>query len=574
MEKKSLILLTFLSIFLISILVLPISISQENISVLKILVIDQNGIPQANMDVLLENKTYVHRFLTNSSGWAEFKGISSGKYNISVLYEEIKLNTTEISFPEKKELIIMIPFGSLKITLVDLDENPIINREVILKCPLGNFSRKGETNSSGIVVFEKLPYTIFKEIDRYTLEVYSDGYLVASEEELHIPVGPIKLIANLINLNVSIVDLEGRLIDKAKVMIYNKGKNVSRTFLSVEGRVSFKQIPSSIINGVGDYTIAIEINGGIVYNETRFIDKSTSLTAICEVGKMIVKVIDSNEKPLRNVTLVFSHNFLSNFIKVDTDSNGEAKIEKLPLSKNVGEYSVKAIRGGEEIIETSLSLASYEETKKIVIPLRNVRIIIFDRIGKPIENAKIELIDRADTSRIYEGITDNNGSLILKLLYGGYNATIIKNNVIVFKDKIKIDSEEKTIENVNLNIPIEIFVRDFFGNYLKEAYIKIDFNDKNIFLNEMMNDSLKVIIPFPGKIKLSIFINNEEYYTETFYIEKPIIKDIILKPIVKIFNSIIEINMLLLALIVISFLIIFLIYFYAIIIRRKSLKGK
>jgi hypothetical protein len=571
MQKKTLILLSIFSLLLI-IFNLQIAHTEENILSLKVLVIDQNGIPQGNMDVLLENKTYVHRFLTNSSGWAEFKGIGKGKYNISVLYEGIRLNTTKVSFPEENKVVLIVPFGSLTVTIVDIDGKPFKNKEVILKCPLGNFTRKGETNSSGIIVFEKLPYSILEKIDKYILEVYYEGYLVASRE-LYIPVGPIKLIANLVNVNISVVNLEGRPIEKAKVMIYNKGKNVSRTLLSVNGKVSFEQIPSSNIENVGEYRINIEINGGIVYNETKFIDKSINLNAICEVGRIIAKVIDSDQKPLKNVTLVFSHRYLSNFKRINTDNNGEAKIEEMPLSKNVGEYFVKVLRGGEEIIEANLTLASHEEVKTIIVPLKEVKIFLLDRIGKPIENAKIKLIDKADIDRIYEGITSSDGSIILKLLYGGYDIIVIKNNITVFQEKIKIDNPEKIIKNVNLNIPIEIFIKDFFGNNLEEAYVKIDFNEENIFSNKMMNNSLKIIIPFPGKVRISIFINDEEYYTETFYIKEPQTKNIILKSIVKIFNSIIKMEILVIFLISISFFIIFLIYLYPII-KRKFKKGE
>jgi hypothetical protein len=571
MQKKTLILLSIFSLLLI-IFNLQIAHTEENILSLKVLVIDQNGIPQGNMDVLLENKTYVHRFLTNSSGWAEFKGIGKGKYNISVLYEGIRLNTTKVSFPEENKVVLIVPFGSLTVTIVDIDGKPFKNKEVILKCPLGNFTRKGETNSSGIIVFEKLPYSILEKIDKYILEVYYEGYLVASRE-LYIPVGPIKLIANLVNVNISVVNLEGRPIEKAKVMIYNKGKNVSRTLLSVNGKVSFEQIPSSNIENVGEYRINIEINGGIVYNETKFIDKSINLNAICEVGRIIAKVIDSDQKPLKNVTLVFSHRYLSNFKRINTDNNGEAKIEEMPLSKNVGEYFVKVLRGGEEIIEANLTLASHEEVKTIIVPLKEVKIFLLDRIGKPIENAKIKLIDKADIDRIYEGITSSDGSIILKLLYGGYDIIVIKNNITVFQEKIKIDNPEKIIKNVNLNIPIEIFIKDFFGNNLEEAYVKIDFNEENIFSNKMMNNSLKIIIPFPGKVRISIFINDEEYYTETFYIKEPQTKNIILKSIVKIFNSIIKMEILVIFLISISFFIIFLIYLYPII-KGKFKKGE
>ncbi|GEM_PF-5462771 len=566
MQKKTLILLSIFSLFLI-VFNLQIAHTEENILSLKVLVIDQNGIPQGNMDVLLENKTYVHRFLTNSSGWAEFKGIGKGKYNISVLYEGIRLNTTEVSFPEESEVILIIPFGSLTVTIVDIDGKPFKNKEVILKCPLGNFTRKGETNSSGIIIFEKLPYSILEKIDKYVLEVHYEGYLVASRE-LYIPVGPIKLIANLVNINISVVNLEGRPIEKAKVMIYNKGKNISRTLLSVDGKVSFEQIPSSNIENVGEYRINIEINGGIVYNETKFIDKSISLSAICEVGRIITKVIDSDQKPLKNVTLIFSHRYLSNFKRINTDNNGEAKIEEVPLSKNVGEYFVKVLRGGEEIIEANLTLASHEEVKTIIVPLKEVKIILLDRIGKPIENAKVKLIDKADIDRIYEGITGSDGSIVLKLLYGGYDIIVIKNNITVLQEKIKIDNPEKIIKNVNLNIPIEIFIKDFFGNNLEEAYVKIDFNEENIFSNRMMNNSLKIIIPFPGKVRISIFINDEEYYTDTFYIKEPQTKNIILKSIVKIFNSIIKMEILVIFLISISFFIIFLIYLYPIIKRK------
>ena len=571
MQKKTLILLSIFSLLLI-IFNLQIAHTEENILSLKVLVIDQNGIPQGNMDVLLENKTYVHRFLTNSSGWAEFKGIGKGKYNISVLYEGIKLNTTKVSFPEENKVVLIVPFGSLTVTIVDIDGKPFKNKEVILKCPLGNFTRKGETNSSGIIVFEKLPYSILEKIDKYILEVYYEGYLVASRE-LYIPVGPIKIIANLVNINISVVNLEGRPIEKAKVMIYNKGKNVSRTLLSVNGKVSFEQIPSSNIENVGEYRINIEINGGIVYNETKFIDKSINLNAICEVGRIIAKVIDSDQKPLKNVTLVLSHRYLSNFKRINTDNNGEAKIEEMPLSKNVGEYFVKVLRGGEEIIEANFTLASHEEVKTIIVPLKEVKIFLLDRIGKPIENAKIKLIDKADIDRIYEGITSSDGSIILKLLYGGYDIIVIKNNITVFQEKIKIDNPEKIIENVNLNIPIEIFIKDFFGNNLEEAYVKIDFNEENIFSNKMMNNSLKIIIPFPGKVRISIFINDEEYYTETFYIKEPQTKNIILKSIVKIFNSIIKMEILVIFLISISFFIIFLIYLYPII-KGKFKKGE
>ncbi|MEM1575161.1 MAG: carboxypeptidase-like regulatory domain-containing protein [Nitrososphaerota archaeon] len=566
MQKKTLILLIIFSLFLI-ISNLKIAYAEENSLSLKVLVIDQNGIPQANMDVLLENKTYVHRFLTNSSGWAEFKGIGKGKYNISILYEEIKLNTTEVTFPEENEVVLIVSFGSLTVTIVDFDGKPLENKEVILKCPLGNFTKKGETNNSGIVVFEKLPYSIFERIDKYVLEVYEEKYLVASKE-LYIPVGPIKLIANLVNVNVTIVNLEGRPIDKAKVMIYNKGKNISRTLLSVDGKVSFKQIPSSSIENVGEYRINVEVNGGIVYNETKFINKSMNLNAICDVGRVIIKVADSDQKPLKNVTLVFSHKFLSNFKRINTDNNGEAKIEEVPLSKIVGEYFVKVLRGGEEITEANFTLASHEEVKTIIVPLKEVKITILDRIGKPIENAKIRLVDKADINRIYESITNKDGTTILKLLYGGYDITIIKNNITVFQGKIKIDNPEKIIENVNLNIPIEIFIKDFFGNNLEEAYVKIDFNEENIFSNKMMNNSLKIIIPYPGKIKISIFINDEEYYTDILYIKEPLIKNIILKPIVKIFNLIIKIDIFIIFLISISFFIIFLIYLYPIIKRK------
>ncbi|MEM2084077.1 MAG: hypothetical protein QXV10_06145, partial [Nitrososphaerota archaeon] len=74
--------------------------------------------------------------------------------------------------------------------------------------------------------------------------------------------------------------------------------------------------------------------------------------------------------------------------------------------------SVYSISSQGEIYDSSIKediLPNYEEVKTIIVPLKEVKITILDRIGKPIENAKIRLVDKADINRIYESITNKDG---------------------------------------------------------------------------------------------------------------------------------------------------------------------
>ncbi|MDH5703927.1 MAG: hypothetical protein OEY99_06900, partial [Aigarchaeota archaeon] len=83
-------------------------------------VVDQEGNPQIATTVILSTATVRKSFFTNGTGWAEFIGLSSETYNVSVLYSDVVIATDTMTIPEEKVKTVTVFLKDLSVRLLDL----------------------------------------------------------------------------------------------------------------------------------------------------------------------------------------------------------------------------------------------------------------------------------------------------------------------------------------------------------------------------------------------------------------------------------------------------------------------
>ena len=179
MNKR--ILIALMALTLASILILSQASAQAE-QTLIVKVVNPLGEELKGMEVLLIKGAESRRFMTNASGYAEFKHIAPGKYTVKVVSKNITLAEEEVKVPEQLEITLTAKIASIKLKLTNLDGDPVSNLLVNLNSSSGAIVFTAKSNKEGIASFDQVPYSELEGVGEYHLSVNMGALLIHRED--------------------------------------------------------------------------------------------------------------------------------------------------------------------------------------------------------------------------------------------------------------------------------------------------------------------------------------------------------------------------------------------------------
>jgi len=496
------------SIIMLSSILLPGAGAEAEHSI-TIRVVDPSGTPLRNMDVYLIRGAEVRRFITNSTGYAEFRHLEEGEYVAEVRLGNITLAKRAIKVPEEVVVELTAPISTrIELRFLNLDGRPVKDLSIMLES--GGYSASGRTNVNGVAVFERIPYSGLEGVGVYRLTAsLGDVKLLDHRIMVDKPEISEEFSLPLLDLRLTIVNLEGEPVAGASVRLASRGYSASR--VAENGTAYFENVPSSAVVGVGAYNITASISLGRrmvkVVSDVRDLTSSQSLSLIADLAELRVRVVDEDGEPLAGIQVMLSNELAANFTSASTGSDGVAIFRNMPLSRGAagaGVYVIRALRAGTSIGEASHELVRSGEVVEVRARRSEVRFRLVDYEGRPLAGYNLTLIDDL-TNRGVMAVTDELGEAAFRIFYGPYGVRISKGGRVIYTGSIRILQGEVMMRLDRVNFPLVIDVRDAFGRPVRSAEARISLADEIIFHDKLTGEPLPLKMPYPAELRCDIY---------------------------------------------------------------------
>lgn len=490
-----------------SIMILPhISAQTEETVIVK--VVNPLGQALKGVEVLLTGKNETRRFVTNASGYAEFKYVSSGEYVVKAVLNGVVLAEENIMVPQQREITLTAKIASVKFSLTNMDGEPLGGLSVILSG--GNLFFKSESDKNGVAFFDQVPYSELRDVGTYSLSIYM-GDLTIYRGDLRVATPNISknISLPLLNIKIAIKDLEGDPVPKVSLTASSPKYSIRK--YSDNGTILVTNLPSSVIEGIGAYrvnvTMRTEAGDILIHSENRMFVISESIDLVADLAKLRIKILDDEEKPLSSIKLILSNELAENFASAVTDKSGVAVFERIPLSfgeVRAGKYVIKAFRGEVLIKEMFFEVLKPRDDLILVMERKNLTIRLTDFNGEPLANYHIKLIDELVKEEI-ESMTDFTGSASFKLLPGPYEIHVLKDGKEIYSGSLDTRRELVDLNLAQINFPLKIIIRDIMGNPVKSAMVRISAEMTVLREVKMIDGPIEVILPYPTYLSCDIY---------------------------------------------------------------------
>jgi hypothetical protein len=476
-------------------------------------VVDADGKPRGNVEVRVVREGFSRIFITNSTGHAVFKDLASGTYTVEAVIRNVVVAQKVVEFPREQYVELVLGVSPLEVIVLDTKEKPVQGITVKIKDSGAHVSLSGETDEFGSIYFSDIPYSSLSGIGNYTAEAFVDSIAVA-KSEFSVPEKTlVKLSAKLVNLNVTVTNMEGKKVSQVNVTI--RSGNFSRSLTGPEGFVSFQNIPSSELVPTRSYTIEVTrtvlTKPITIYRENRSVIHDVALDVVASLGTLKLRVVDDEGKPVRGVNVKISHGLLANFTVLETDADGTITLYNAPFStppSNVGDYTLMIFRGNSYMgkLVTKVTSALVEET--FVMKLSRTVLTVTDYEGVPL--AGVVLKTRDITSGIeYEKTTENDGRVELKILPGPYEVTFNYMGKSVYSSVMNLGEGAINIRLNSVNYPVTVTVVDSLGTPIGGLTLQANFDGKRVYDGVIDKKGIRLSAPYPGELAISVFMDGK-----------------------------------------------------------------
>ncbi|MCL7395474.1 MAG: carboxypeptidase-like regulatory domain-containing protein [Thaumarchaeota archaeon] len=476
-------------------------------------VVDADGKPRGNVEVRVVREGFSRIFITNNTGHAVFKDLASGTYTVEAVIRNVVVAQKVVEFPREQYVELVLGVSPLEVIVLDTKEKPVQGITVKIKDSGAHVSLSGKTDEFGSIYFSDIPYSSLSGIGNYTAEAFVDSIAVA-KSEFSVPEKTlVKLSAKLVNLNVTVTNMEGKKVSQVNVTI--RSGNFSRSLTGPEGFVSFQNIPSSELVPTRSYTIEVTrtvlTKPITIYRENRSVIHDVALDVVASLGTLKLRVVDDEGKPVRGVNVKISHGLLANFTVLETDADGTITLYNAPFStppSNVGDYTLMIFRGNSYMgkLVTKVTSALVEET--FVMKLSRTVLTVTDYEGVPL--AGMVLKARDITSGIeYEKTTENDGRVELKILPGPYEVTFNYMGKSVYSSVMNLGEGAINIRLNSVNYPVTVTVVDSLGTPIGGLTLQANFDGKRVYDGTIDKKGIRLSAPYPGELAISVFMDGK-----------------------------------------------------------------
>jgi len=492
---------------------------------LTVLVRDPLGSPIGGLEVRLIRGEEVRKFVTNSTGYAEFRHLSPGEYLLKAKLDNVTVAEKLVKVPEEREVSLTALLSTIRLKLMNLDGEPVGGLE--LKMESAGYKVSAKSNEKGVIRLERIPYSGLEGVGSYSMKIEMKGILVYERSlEVDEPMISENITIPLLSLRLTIVNLEGEPVPRLKVKLSSEGYSAERE--AGNGTALFKNLPSSSLEGVGAYEINVSMRtaGGYmpIYSEKRAFESSQSLSLIADLAKLSVKVVDKEGSPVRGIRVLLSNELMENFTLGATDKNGVAVFKNVPLSRgrvSAGAYSAMVFRAGKLIGEERFEVMKVEETVKLVVERGEVRLKILDHRGNPLAGYQITLVDQLSGEK-YNGTTDERGEAVFRIFYGPYDLEVYKDGKLIHSSQVRLGEKSVELRLKEVNFPITIQVVDALGAPISSARMRLYSGGELLLDRDLNGEPITLSLPQPAELRCDIYSDaGQLIHRESIYASEP-----------------------------------------------------
>ncbi len=447
---------------------------QETAQALIVRVVTPDGLPKQGLTVTAEAQGFRETVVTNATGYAVFRQLQPGSYDLVIQIQNIELKRVKVDFPDTRQLAVVAPLGRLDVEVLDRAGRRVDGIFVTLTSTSRVISTTQRTNSTGHAVFTDLPFSNVSSIGGpYSVVVSQEGREVASGEIfLNTTSDKLVLRSALINVNFTVLNLEGKLAPVSASLALVAG-NYSKSIDLAGGKGSVKRLVASDVVGRFNATLSVKLGRFpvTVYSSFLSLESDAEVSLGAEIGELAVKVLDPDNKPVKGVGVLIGSRLAGNFTGGLTGEDGMFSFGYLPLSSKAGDYAIYLFRGRTPIQKETVNLSEASYTASLKLSFLNVFFRILDYNGQGVNNAELTVLDpqtgRVVNATIKDGIAEAN-------LFPGLNELrIFYKNVQVYNRPVEITGANIDIRLININFPIRVSVYDALSNLVSGLDVKI-----------------------------------------------------------------------------------------------------
>ncbi|MCS6769409.1 MAG: hypothetical protein NZ570_03125, partial [Candidatus Caldarchaeum sp.] len=498
---------TALAAMLLLLILLNPVYSQETGQTLTVFLVNPDGTPRAGAVVVVERPGFRETSSTNASGYAVFRQITQGSYELVVFIANVELMRMQLSFPETRFITLEAPISALAVKVVDLAGRAVENVFVSLNSPTGVVSVSQRTNSTGHAVFSDVPHSTVSRVGgAYSLRVLKDGVVVGRGS---VEVRGARVLqevkAGLVNVNFTVAYPDGQKADELSGELILRAANYNRTITVSRGLASIKNLPAS--SEVGGYNASVYMKLGTrnvaVHTSLLTLDSDSSLFLPADIGSLTVKILDPDGKPVKGVGMLVGTRGFGNFTRGVSGDDGAINVGILPFSSKTGEYIISLFRGRTRILVEPFSLDVPMAVNEISLMFQRLSINVVDYEEKPLSGAEVVITDQ-QTGRTANASTVN-GASVLNVFAGSNDVLIIYKQKQVYKRSVEIAGESLKIKLANVNFPVNIRVLDAFGSLVEGLRVVVKVDDSTAVDDIIRGRPVTIVLETPSMVTVELF---------------------------------------------------------------------
>ena len=313
----------------------------------------------------------------------------------------------------------------------------------------------------------------------------------------------------LANLRLTVVNLEGEPIPKIIVKLSSEGYSTEGR--SDSGTIVFKNLPLSEVGGVGAYRVNVSMRVGRgdmpIYYEERSIAVSANISLIADLARLRVRVVNEGGEPVKGVVVSLSNRLMVNFTSSQTDENGEAVFENVPLSRgvvNAGTYVVQAMRAGRMIGELRAEFEKPGTILDVVVMRGEQRLKLLDYHGRPLAGYLVRLVDEIGGESL-NASTNDLGEVVFKIFHGPYIMEVYGDGRRIRSSSIQLAGGFLEIKLDEVNFPLSIKVVDAMGRSISSGRIEVSTEGRTLIRKELNGEPVNLDLPYPVELRCDIY---------------------------------------------------------------------
>jgi hypothetical protein len=488
---------------------------------LQLKVVDYNGNPVGNVEVLLTNSTLRRAFRSTSAGIATFRGLSPGEYNVQVTIDNVPVANETVTVPHEGERIVRLAVAELKARVLDAEGAGVKGVTVQIRSSTGKVTRSATSSEDGTVSFSNLPLSTLRDVGTYTVTVKVMNATVLETVADHTPLNrTLDLVAPLVSLRLEVVDMQGERVSDVELRLSANGVLFSST---AKGEVLLTGVPTSQV--VGQYNLTVVKNYGgtrvTVLTDSLTVLEPSNKTLVLNVADANLKVLADGSDPVRGATVEVRSSTGSRLARGTTDDSGRVAFQDLPLSTltGVGDLEFRVVLRGKSLLNKTVHMTGPLSDLRLELPRREVSIKLLKPDGSPLPEAFVELTEPG-TDRKISVASGGDGTVRFAVLPVRSQVKVVYRGLTVQSEEVDFSSPPSTLQVKGVSIPVTITYKDWAGSQLSGIQVRA-WQDNEPLPVHVKDGMVSFVVPVKGVVIVEAVLAGQVIERRELRIDEP-----------------------------------------------------